>query len=345
MAKQKLTRKSYKRNIIVFGLMFFMGISLVAVGFATWILSRDTSIKAENENVNVGIVSDNALEIKNKQFSYELLYVNDTNDGYEYKTETVADLDSSIFAFSFEPIGGDIDGDVKWDEKNFNSTSINYEVLSLRISGNITPLDFIQSFSVTMKVPEGIITLAEEGYIVLPAYVKYTKAGSDITFAPYEMLDADLEFNDGCQVKDAEDNVIFDLKENGDFVFTFEFGWGEKFNYTNPSIYFDSAVYTGAPAEWEPTITEDRDYQYIKTCLQYLRKQVHGCTYMVNAEDEDEELEVYTKADEVNPNCVLYKGQYYVATISGGKVTRTDTLSTWKPEQPTFDIIIDIAAN
>ena len=45
MAKQKLTRKSYKRNIIVFGLMFFMGIALVSTGFAAWVLSQDTSVE------------------------------------------------------------------------------------------------------------------------------------------------------------------------------------------------------------------------------------------------------------------------------------------------------------
>ena len=69
----KLTRKSYRRKLIMFGAAIFMSLALTATGFAAWVLSQDTSVDAGG-NGEVGIVSDNELKIT------DLKYLFDGND-------------------------------------------------------------------------------------------------------------------------------------------------------------------------------------------------------------------------------------------------------------------------
>lgn len=344
MAKIKLTRKSYKRNIIVFGVMLFMGIALVSTGFATWVLSQNTQIEVNDQNVNVGVVSDNALKITNLTFYYDLLENTGTDEApvYEYKEQTATSLEGTIFSFNFEPVGGDVTGKVKWDkdgykDPNAQNASINYEVLALTIKGVINPIDYIKTFEIKMTLPEGIVNLAEAGFIVLPEFAKYEKDGEGtITVQPYVIADSEVEFNDGYSKDD-----IFTIDAKGNFMIKIAFKWGEKFGGTNPSEYFDSAAFTAAPEEWEPTITEDREYLYIKYCLQELRKQVHGCSYMTY---NGKEYEVYQDG---NNFYVLNKdGSYSKATVTGNALTGVETtVAEWDPEQPQFDILITITAN
>lgn len=37
----KLTRNSYKRKIILFGVIVFMSIALISTGFAAWVMSQE----------------------------------------------------------------------------------------------------------------------------------------------------------------------------------------------------------------------------------------------------------------------------------------------------------------
>ena len=92
MAKIKLTRKSYKRNIIVFGVMLFMGIALVSTGFATWVLSQNTQIEVNGQNVNVGVVSDNALKISISYFCFGLTIFRTARAQIKKKTEEIIPL-------------------------------------------------------------------------------------------------------------------------------------------------------------------------------------------------------------------------------------------------------------
>ena len=207
MAKQKLTRKSYKRNIIVFGLMFFMGIALVSTGFAAWVLSQDTSVDAGG-NVEVGIVSDNELKITD--LKYYTKY--DATDPENEKGQNI-EVQPNELSFNFEPTEDDTTGNVKNDGENF-------EQLSLFIVGKIAPMNFIDDFIITMTfdLPAQIQAAVDAKYIQLPECA-----------AP-----------GGVNIMEA--GVITDsasIKEDGTFVIEVSFEWGEYFNYMNPGKYYD----------------------------------------------------------------------------------------------------------
>lgn len=40
----KLTKNSYKRKVILFGVLLFMSIALISTGFAAWIMSTNAKI-------------------------------------------------------------------------------------------------------------------------------------------------------------------------------------------------------------------------------------------------------------------------------------------------------------
>ena len=204
MAKIKLTRKSYKRNIIVFGLMLFMGIALVSTGFATWVLSQDTSVEAGG-NVEVGIVSDNELKITD--LKYYSVY---EGEGSENNKE----LTPLELSFKFEPVEGDTQGRVKNDGENF-------EQLTLYIVGKVAPMNFIDDFNIAMTfdAPEKLKAAVDAGYIQLPECA--AEGGVNIM----------------------TDGVITDtvsIKEDGTFVIKVQFQWGEYFNFKNPGDYYDN---------------------------------------------------------------------------------------------------------
>ena len=204
MAKRvKLTRKSYKRNIIVFGLMLFMGIALISTGFAAWVLSQDTSHESGG-NVEVGIVSDNELKITDLKY-YTVYNGAEASDNVE--------ISASELSYKFEPTEDDVNGRVKNDGEN-------YEQLTLYIVGKIGPMNFIDDFNValTFDLTDQVKTAVDAGYIELPEYAK--EGGVNIM----------------------EDGVILDtlsIKEDGTFVIKVAFEWGAYFNYMNPGEYYD----------------------------------------------------------------------------------------------------------
>ena len=48
----KLTRNSYKRKIILFGVLIFASIALISTGFAAWIMSANAS-KDKDGNITL----------------------------------------------------------------------------------------------------------------------------------------------------------------------------------------------------------------------------------------------------------------------------------------------------
>ena len=145
---------------------------------------------------------------------------------------------------------------------------------------------------------------------------------------------------------------VFTIDKDGKFTLTIAFKWGVIFGGKNPSVYFDTENYTGAVLEWSNIDTEKYDdmenrekeklkYDYIKYCLQELRKQVHGCTYMsLNGN----EYEVYQ--DGTNWYVLNNDGSYSKATVTNGNLTAVEnTVAQWEPVKPQFDIKINITAN
>ena len=59
----KLTRNSYKRKIILFGVFVFMSIALISTGFAAWVMSQNAKEEVSG-NVNVSTMTDASVSIK-----------------------------------------------------------------------------------------------------------------------------------------------------------------------------------------------------------------------------------------------------------------------------------------
>lgn len=140
----RLTRNSYKRKIILFGIFIFVSIALISTGFAAWVMSSDA--KYENVgNVEVGLVNDASLKIEI------------TN-----KTE----LES--FKFQFEPAAGDQTGRVRLD-----SDKPLTEQLEFTIVGKISNVEILadNGLTIRMELPEGMQQAIDLGYIVAPTCV------------------------------------------------------------------------------------------------------------------------------------------------------------------------------
>ena len=64
---ERLTRKSYRRKLIMFGASIFMSLALVATGFAAWVLSKDAQVQ-DNGSVEVGKITESNIEIEGITF-------------------------------------------------------------------------------------------------------------------------------------------------------------------------------------------------------------------------------------------------------------------------------------
>ena len=158
----KLTRNSYKRKIIVFGLMVFMAIALVSTGFAAWIMS--TNAKNEQDgNVTVGTVTDSSLKL--------------------------TDVVLSTSSIQFEPKADDTTGRVRYD-------GINAESLVITVTGKVSPKNVLGKLTVELTMDEAVKTalLAAEtaGYIVLP---ECAKSAVEVTPTAVAESDTEVEFS------------------------------------------------------------------------------------------------------------------------------------------------------
>lgn len=241
MPKLRLTRRTYKRNIIVFGLMLFMGIALISTGFATWVLSQDTSFESGG-NVEVGVVSDNALQISDLKYYYKYDPTDPENE------EKNVEVQPNELTFKFEPTEDDVSGRVKNDGENF-------EQMVLFIVGKVEPMNFIDDFNITMTfdLPEQLEAAVNAKYIELPAYTAKDEDGVVVGVNIIE---------DG----EIKDNAT--INADGTFVIKIAFAWGEYFNYMNPGKYYDE----------DPT-GQAASYEEVKTSLQNLRNYVYNATY------------------------------------------------------------------
>lgn len=201
----KITRNSYKRKIIMFGIMLFVSIALISTGFAAWVLSTQAK-KDGNGNVTVGSVTDASFEI--------------TFDKITDQYGTVI-TNADELKFSFEPVKDDNSGRVRWDGENCENLVLTFE-------GTVTNYQYLGTFNVKMTISADIQELVNEGYITLPSCV--TTDGKYI----YSTVDStSVELGDGGS---------FTAQENGTAKFTYKiaFGWGTKFGGVNPSLYYDA---------------------------------------------------------------------------------------------------------
>lgn len=130
----KLTRNSYKRKIILFGVIVFMSIALISTGFASWVMSQEKK-QSTSGNVTVGAVTEGNIEV-----ILDPLTVKD---------------------FKFEPKESDTTGRVRNDGTNFES-------LTVTVTGTIKNTQFLKEATIKMNVKDAVKQAETAGYIILP---------------------------------------------------------------------------------------------------------------------------------------------------------------------------------
>lgn len=130
----KLTRNSYKRKIILFGVIVFMSIALISTGFAAWVMSQEKK-QSTSGNVSVGAVTEGNIEV-----IIDPLTVKD---------------------FKFEPKESDTTGRVRNDGTNFES-------LTVTVTGTIKNTQFLKEATIKMNVKNAVKQAETAGYIILP---------------------------------------------------------------------------------------------------------------------------------------------------------------------------------
>lgn len=130
----KLTRNSYKRKIILFGVIVFMSIALISTGFAAWVMSQEKK-QSTSGNVTVGAVTEGNIEV-----ILDPLTVKD---------------------FKFEPKESDTTGRVRNDKTNFES-------LAVTVTGTIKNTQFLKEATIKMNVKDAVKQAETAGYIILP---------------------------------------------------------------------------------------------------------------------------------------------------------------------------------
>ena len=191
MAKnKKMTRNSYKRKIIVLGIMIFMSIALVSTGFAAWVISRDA--KAEDEgNISIGVVQSETMEV------------------------TINEADNH--SFSFEPEENDTTGRVRGNGV--------WEQLSFKFTGKVTNTGYLKAdttgkyvnIKLDLEGAPGIKAAADAGYIVLPecadSWVKVYVVNNDETNeATFEYT---VEFEWGTKFGGMNPSKYYDEHDDG----------------------------------------------------------------------------------------------------------------------------------
>lgn len=130
----KLTRNSYKRKIILFGVIVFMSIALISTGFAACVMSQEKK-QSTSGNVTVGAVTEGNIEV-----TLDPLTVKD---------------------FKFEPKESDTTGRVRNDKTNFES-------LTVTVTGTIKNTQFLKEATIKMNVKDAVKQAETDGYIILP---------------------------------------------------------------------------------------------------------------------------------------------------------------------------------
>ena len=209
--KTRVTRKSYRRNVIMFGVMLFLSIALISTGFAAWVMSSD-AVKTPSGDITVSTITESSLTL-----DVELV-----------SNGTVV----------FGPLEGDTQGNVKCDPM------AETEQLDIVIKGRVNRTDILESITIRLYADEtvsrNLIAARDAGYIKLPACLDikaYDSATSCV------VIEVDLSELDEVQVSVEGEGGEPTQVTAYEFTETISFGWGDKYKHNdtvyNPSIYYD----------------------------------------------------------------------------------------------------------
>lgn len=131
-----MTRNSFKRKAIIFGVMIFMSIALISTGFAAWIISTNAS-KEETGNIKVGVITEKSIEVLGVTLSEK--------------------------TFAFEPLKSDTSGRLRGD-------GVTKCVMETVVTAYVTHTDYLKTLNIQLKLDAapGVKEAAKQGYIELP---------------------------------------------------------------------------------------------------------------------------------------------------------------------------------
>ena len=268
----KLTRKSYRRKLIMFGAAIFMSLALTATGFAAWILSNDAK-KDQNGSVEVGAVAETSIELSDITF------------------DKTTDTQQEIKTFYFEPLATDNQGRVRYDNKNKPAP----EDLDININFSLNNYQIVGDLYVEFKIPATIQAAIDAGYITLVG--EYQKLGTevikvgekDVTYQVYKYSIGSTISETG---KTSDNIVSYTYAKTGDVekidvVMTLKFAWGAKFGATegvagqNPGIYFDTHE-----------VGKNVEFATVKNELNTMKALMHGITPSdyISKSEEDQKI-------------------------------------------------------
>ena len=213
---KKTTRKSFSRKAIVVVMCVFLTVSLAAVGFASWLISKDASTKGTG-NVNASNVSDAILGVT----------INDA---------------TNLGKINFGPDKGDKTGNIRYNEAEADDV----ESLKITVSGSIKKFATLKQMEIKIKVPDSVITAA--GYKATDAGDGVKTYTVDPELPKYITLPAGAADTNGNLIDTAKkveylptDTNVFTSGADDTATFSFDvtFGWGTLFNSENPGIYLD----------------------------------------------------------------------------------------------------------
>ena len=256
-----MTRRSFRRKLIMFGVSVFASLAITATGFATWVLSADASRNTEG-GIEIASVSDASISIENLAFL-------DTNG------------QAPITNFKFEPAKDDDQGRVKTDGE--------FEDMDIRIGWTIENYEYVASTFIEFKIPEGVYNAMQKGYLELPS--SFARKNDSNGLHVIETVDSVnyyvYQFN--APAITASGNTPDELLswtvsgENVDFILTLKFNWGDAFANTNPSIYYDQNA-EGLAADFDTVKATLID---IKATIFGLTEQEKQSLFTMRAEEQD----------------------------------------------------------
>lgn len=238
---RRLTRSSYKRKVILFGLILFVSIALISTGLAAWLMSNGTS-KEPSGNVGVGVVLDANLDITKLDIYKLEEYLDPKTGTWATKETKVGDLENlNTFSFSFNSKLSDNVGRVHYAGDENGPESI-----VMIIKGIVMPKDVLNDVTISLVLPESVQKAVDAGYIELPECAK----------KPIVLTEAN------GKLKPVEGSNV-----SMSFEYTIEFKWGASFGGMNPGLYYDSLNDSAY------------DIDQAKEDLQKLRAYMYGYEY------------------------------------------------------------------
>lgn len=285
--RTRLTRRAYRRKLVMFGVSIFASVALTATGFAAWVLSSDSK-QGENGSIHVGAVEDSTVSISNIEF-----------------VEGALDSEGNVIeSFMFEPEKDDVDGRVIWnvdkpDQFENLGVAIQWDIVNYENAGKVY-VEFVIPVTVKNAIDKGYIQLADEKWTLSETAVDATvfENGSEATKNGY--VATYVIQNDLAAAKtgeNSEGSLSWKVTETAGvktatFTLQIAFEWGAHFGNENPSVAYDSDT-TVKNALNEEKSGESLTNAEVKAELNKFRAMVHGVDYSEldgKSEAEIEEL-------------------------------------------------------